>query len=57
MFDDGEELLQLDGDGNDRAEDDQERPVLLAERDLPGESLDDLGARQEAVAVPNMRED
>ena len=51
MLDDGEELLQFDWNRHHRRQDHDEGAVLLADRNLPGQGLDDFGALQEAVKV------
>jgi len=51
VLQDDELLLQLDRHLDDRRQDDDERPGLLAHVDPGVEGLDDLGAPQEAVEV------
>lgn len=52
MFQDNELLLQFRGNLYHRRQHDDECPILFAFRNLLGQRLDDLGAAQESVEVP-----
>ena len=51
VFEHHEVFLEFHRDVDDRGEDDDERPILFAGHNLPGQRLDDLGGLHEAMEV------